>query len=116
MVPGIGAKETAKLMAWGLGPDWQAANASAPISNIVNAVRRGMFVAPNPNQSKVKGILQLRHWVVKRRSLVSARQPGRNVVITSSKHTTRQHFKSIMSVLPCSDQKLDASPKCRQQP
>ena len=54
VAPRMTAKETAKLMAWGLGPDWQAANASAPISNVVNGIRRGMFVAPTANQAKVK--------------------------------------------------------------
>ena len=56
VVPSMAAKEIAKLMAWGLGPDWQAANATAPITNVVNGVRRGVFIAANPstpNQSKV---------------------------------------------------------------
>lgn len=47
------AKETAKLMAWGLGPNWQAANASAPIANVVNGIRRGMYAAPTVSQTKV---------------------------------------------------------------
>jgi len=47
------AKEAAKLMAWGLGPDWQGTNASALISNVVCGVRRGMAVAPTGNQTKV---------------------------------------------------------------
>ena len=53
MVPGMTAKETAKLMAWGLGPNWQAANATAPITNVVNGIRRGMYVAPTVSQTKV---------------------------------------------------------------
>ena len=47
------AKEAAKLMAWGLGPDWQGTNASALISNVVCGIRRGMAVASTGNQTKV---------------------------------------------------------------
>lgn len=64
----MAAKETAKLMAWGLGPDWQAANASAPITNVVNGIRRGMFIAANPaNQGKVElpsGLVQHTHKAI----------------------------------------------------
>lgn len=55
-MPGMTAKETAKLMAWGLGPNWEAANASAPTTSVVDGIRRGVFVAANTstaNQSKV---------------------------------------------------------------
>ena len=51
--PPIGAKEAAKLMAWAMGPDWQAANARALISNVVCGIRRGMAVASSGNQAKV---------------------------------------------------------------
>jgi len=53
VVPPMKAKEAAKLMAWGLGPDWQGTNASALISNVVCGVRRGMAVAPTGNKTKV---------------------------------------------------------------
>ena len=52
-MPPMKAKEAAKLMAWGLGPDWQGTNASALISNVVCGIRRGMAVAPTGNQTKV---------------------------------------------------------------
>ena len=52
-MPGMTAKETAKLMAWGLGPDWQAANAIAPVTHVVNGIKRGMCIAPTANQTKV---------------------------------------------------------------
>ena len=59
VTPGMTAKETAKLMAWGLGPDWQAANATAPITNVVNGIRRGMYIAPTANQTKVANTLSV---------------------------------------------------------
>ncbi|KAL0022336.1 hypothetical protein WJX77_001433 [Trebouxia sp. C0004] len=60
VVPPIKAKEAAKLMAWGLGPDWQGTNASALISNVVCGIRRGMAVAPTGNQTKLaRGLSRL---------------------------------------------------------
>jgi hypothetical protein len=53
VVPPMKAKEAAKLMAWGLGPDWQGTNTSALISNVVCGIRRGMAIAPTGNQTKV---------------------------------------------------------------
>ncbi len=53
VVPLMKAKEAAKLMAWGLGPDWQGTNASALISNVVCGIRRGMAIAPTGYQAKV---------------------------------------------------------------
>jgi len=53
VVPPMKAKEAAKLMAWGLGPDWQGTNASALISNVVCGIRRGIAIAPTGNQTKV---------------------------------------------------------------
>ena len=50
----MSAKETAKVMAWGLGPDWQATNASAPVTSVVNGIRRGMFVPAAAAQTKVR--------------------------------------------------------------
>ncbi len=55
VVPPMKAKEAAKLIAWGLGPDWQGTNAGALISNVVYGIRRGMAVAPTGNQTKVVG-------------------------------------------------------------
>ena len=51
--PPLGAKQGAKLMAWGLGPDWQTANPSVLISNVVNGIRRGMAFAQTGIQTKV---------------------------------------------------------------
>lgn len=51
--PPIGAKEATKLMAWGLGADWQGANARALISNVVCGIRRGMAVASSGSSAKV---------------------------------------------------------------
>ncbi|KAL0046820.1 hypothetical protein WJX82_010732 [Trebouxia sp. C0006] len=60
VVPPMKAKEAAKLMAWGLGPDWQGTNASALISNVVCGIRRGMAVAPTGNQTKLaRGLSRL---------------------------------------------------------
>lgn len=53
VVPPLKAKEAAKLMTWGLGPDWQGTNASALISNVVCGIRRGMAVVLTGNQAKV---------------------------------------------------------------
>ena len=53
VVPSLGAKETAKLMSWGLGSDWQRAAASAPIQNVVCGIRRGVALIPTANQFTV---------------------------------------------------------------
>ena len=54
--PPLGAKQGAKLMAWGLGPDWQTANPSVLISNVVNGIRRGMAFAQTGTQTKVSNL------------------------------------------------------------
>ena len=53
VVPSLGAKETAKLMSRGLGPDWQRAAASASIQTVVCGIRRGVALASTGNQSTV---------------------------------------------------------------
>lgn len=58
------AKETAKLMALGLGPEWQAANATAPITNVVNGIRRGMYIAPTANQTKVTHAISMHSIII----------------------------------------------------
>lgn len=54
VMPPVGAKEGAKLMEWGLGREWQGGVVCGEVSQVICGVRRGVFVAPAGNHSKVR--------------------------------------------------------------